>query len=144
MDASQGIEAQTVANFWLAFSEGLVIVPILNKIDLPGADVEGTLEQLESAFELDPTKMVPISAKTGLNVESILPRLIEWLPPPRKLEHQKVSVGALGHKEGPLRALLFDTYYDTYRGVICYFSIIDGQLSKGKYFLVLGPSRLIK
>lgn len=80
VDASQGVQAQTVANFYLAFSQGLSLVPVINKVDLPSADAPRALEQMESTFELDPEKAVLVSAKTGLNVEAILPAVIEQIP----------------------------------------------------------------
>lgn len=80
VDASQGVQAQTVANFYLAFSQGLFLLPIINKVDLPSADAPRALEQIESTFELDPKKAVLVSAKTGLNVEAVLPAVIEQMP----------------------------------------------------------------
>ena len=80
VDASQGVQAQTVANFYLAFSQGLHLVPVVNKVDLPSADPEMALEQMQSTFELDPQKAILVSAKTGLNVESVLPALIRQVP----------------------------------------------------------------
>ena len=80
VDASQGIQAQTVANFYLAFSQGLVLVPVINKVDLPSADAPRALEQMKNTFELDPAKAVLVSAKTGLNVEAVLPSVIEQIP----------------------------------------------------------------
>lgn len=81
VDASQGVQAQTVANFYLAFSQGLQLVPVINKVDLPSADAPRALEQMQSTFELDPAKAVLVSAKTGLNVEAVLPKVIEQIPP---------------------------------------------------------------
>ena len=81
VDASQGVQAQTVANFYLAFSQGLQLVPVVNKVDLPSADAPRALEQMHSTFELDPARAVLVSAKTGLNVESVLPKVIEHVPP---------------------------------------------------------------
>ena len=80
VDASQGVQAQTVANFYLAFSQGLTLVPVINKVDLPSADVPRALEQMQSTFELDPNKAVLVSAKTGLNVEAVLPNVIDQIP----------------------------------------------------------------
>ncbi|KNE68736.1 GTP-binding protein LepA [Allomyces macrogynus ATCC 38327] len=120
VDASQGIQAQTVANFYLAFGQDLEIVPILNKVDLPAADPERIAKQIETAFELPTDNILQISAKTGLGCDAILDRVIEAIPPPSK-----------GDTTTPLRALLFDSWYDTYLGVICLFSILDGRLKKG-------------
>ncbi|CAG8581664.1 1055_t:CDS:10, partial [Ambispora leptoticha] len=119
IDASQGIQAQTVANFFLAFGEGLSIIPILNKIDLPSADPERVQLQIESTFEIDTKEILMISAKSGLNVDMILPRVIEKIPPPT------------GDISLPLKALLFDSWYDTYVGVVCLMAIKDGKLQKG-------------
>src|SRR3954469_6826604 len=82
VDASQGVQAQTVANFYLAFSQGLILVPVVNKIDLPSADPPRALEQMQTAFELEPSNAVLVSAKTGLNVEAILPNVIRQVPHP--------------------------------------------------------------
>src|SRR6201992_677111 len=82
VDASQGVQAQTVANFYLAFSQGLHLVPVINKIDLPSADPPRALEQIKTSFELDASKAVLVSAKTGKNVESLLPQIVEQIPAP--------------------------------------------------------------
>ncbi|KAI9312602.1 GTP-binding protein lepa [Dichotomocladium elegans] len=122
VDAAQGIQAQTVANFYLAFGEGLEIIPVLNKaesafVDLPAADSERTAQQIRSAFELDTSSI--ISAKTGLNIDQVLPSVIERIPPPS------------GSVDRPLRALLFDSWYDQYVGVVCMVAIVDGKIRKG-------------
>ena len=119
VDASQGVQAQTVANFYLAFSQGLVLVPIVNKVDLPSADAPRALEQMEAAFELEPDNAVLVSAKTGLNVESILPNVIRQIPAP------------VGDHKKPLRLLLVDSWYDNYKGVILLVRIFDGQIKAG-------------
>ncbi|KAI8096826.1 P-loop containing nucleoside triphosphate hydrolase protein [Halteromyces radiatus] len=119
VDAAQGIQAQTVANFYLAFGEGLHIIPVLNKIDLPGAEPERTIKQLESAFELDTSSVLQISAKSGINIDSILPSVIENIPCPS------------GSIQKPFRALLFDSWYDKYVGVVCMLGVVDGVLRKG-------------
>lgn len=98
VDAAQGIQAQTVANFFLAFSEGLTLLPVLNKIDLPSADMHKVTETIENTFELDASDILGISAKTGMGVPALLDRIIERIPPP------------LGNVKGPFRALLFDTW----------------------------------
>lgn len=108
-----------MANFWLAFEQDLAIVPVLNKIDAPGAEPERVAEQLASAFDLDPAAALSVSAKTGLNLGSVLPAVIERVPPP------PADPGA------PLRALLFDAYHDPYRGVVCLLAIKDGVLRAG-------------
>ncbi|CAG8579995.1 9189_t:CDS:10 [Funneliformis caledonium] len=119
VDASQGIQAQTVANFFLAFNEGLTIIPVINKIDLPAAEPDRVINQVESTFELDTSEISLISAKSGLGVDKILPSVIEKIPPPS------------GDVNKPLKAFLFDSWYDTYVGVICLMEIVDGKLQKG-------------
>ncbi|KAI8137452.1 P-loop containing nucleoside triphosphate hydrolase protein [Fennellomyces sp. T-0311] len=119
VDAAQGIQAQTVANFYLAFGEGLHIIPVLNKVDLPGADCEKTIKQIQSAFELDTSSILKISAKTGVNIDSVLPNVIENIPAPT------------GSKDKPFRALLFDSWYDQYVGVVCMLGVVDGKIKKG-------------
>ncbi|KAK3316844.1 P-loop containing nucleoside triphosphate hydrolase protein [Apodospora peruviana] len=119
VDASQGVQAQTVANFHLAFAEGLTLVPVINKIDLESADVGRALEQIEVAFELDPTKAVKVSAKTGVGINGILPAVIQNIPPP------------VGDPNKPLRMLLVDSWYDTFRGVVLLVRVFDGQVRAG-------------
>ncbi|KAM7215272.1 GTP-binding protein GUF1 [Rhypophila decipiens] len=119
VDASQGVQAQTVANFHLAFAEGLTLIPVVNKIDMASADVERALDQIERAFELEPSKALRVSAKTGLGIEKILPAVIEEIPHP------------VGDASKPLRMLLVDSWYDTFRGVICLVRVFDGQLKAG-------------
>ncbi|KAL8726411.1 MAG: hypothetical protein Q9181_006057 [Wetmoreana brouardii] len=121
VDASQGVQAQTVANFYLAFAQGLQLVPIINKVDLPSADPPRALEQMKDTFELDPAKAVLVSAKTGLNVEAILPAVIDQVPSPNG-DHLK-----------PLRLLLVDSWYSNYKGVILLVRIFDGQVKAGDY-----------
>ena len=117
VDACQGIQAQTIANFDLAFNQDLKMVPVINKIDLPSANVEKVAGQILNAFELvDP---VLISAKTGMGVESILDRIIRDIPPPT------------GDIRMPFRCLLFDTWYDQYSGVVCLVAIKDGSIKRG-------------
>ncbi|KAK4946323.1 Translation factor guf1 mitochondrial [Elasticomyces elasticus] len=119
VDASQGIQAQTVANFYLAFAQGLSLVPIINKVDLPHADPPRALEQMHDTFELDPEKAVLVSAKTGLNVESVLPAVIEEIPPP------------VGDSKKPLRLYLVDSWYSSYKGVVLLVRLFDGELRAG-------------
>ncbi|CAF9907235.1 Translation factor guf1 mitochondrial [Imshaugia aleurites] len=121
VDASQGVQAQTVANFYLAFSQGLQLVPIINKIDLQSAEPERALEQIQNTFELDPTKAVLVSARTGLHVEKILPAVIEQIPAPTG-DHLK-----------PLRMLLIDSWYSTFRGVVLLVRLFDGQVKAGDH-----------
>ncbi|MCJ1398714.1 Translation factor guf1 mitochondrial [Xylographa trunciseda] len=119
VDASQGVQAQTVANFFLAFSQGLHLIPIINKVDLPSADVPRALEQIKTSFELDVENAVLVSAKTGLNVEAVLPAVIEKIPAP------------VGDATKALRLLLVDSWYSTYKGVILLVRIFDGTVKAG-------------
>lgn len=119
VDASQGVQAQTVANFFLAYSMGLKLIPIINKIDLDGADIPRSIEQVESTFELPAEECIPVSAKTGLNVAKILPRIISDIPAPT------------GTLKAPLRALLVDSWHDPYVGVVMLVHIVDGTVKKG-------------
>ncbi|KAF1812111.1 translation factor GUF1, mitochondrial [Eremomyces bilateralis CBS 781.70] len=121
VDASQGVQAQTVANFYLAFAQGLTLVPVVNKIDLPSADPPRALAQLKEKFELDPDSAILCSAKTGLNVEPLLPAVIENIPPP------------VGDSNNHLKLLLVDSWYDNYRGVILLVRIFEGQVRPGDY-----------
>ncbi|KAK4126787.1 GTP-binding protein lepa [Parathielavia appendiculata] len=126
VDASQGVQAQTVANFYLAFAQGLTLVPVVNKIDLPTADVERALEQLESVFELDTSIAVRVSAKTGQGVGEILPAVIEHVPAPK------------GDTAKPLRMLLVDSWYDTFKGVVLLVRVFDGTVRAGDKLVSLG------
>ncbi|KAL6778730.1 EFG11 [Auxenochlorella protothecoides x Auxenochlorella symbiontica] len=119
VDASQGVQAQTVANFWLAFEQDLAIIPVLNKIDAPGAEPARVTAQLAEAFDLDPAAVLAISAKTGAGLDRVLPAVVERVPPPR------------GDLAAPLRALLFDAYHDEYRGVVCLLAVADGAVGRG-------------
>jgi elongation factor 4 len=119
VDASQGVQAQTVANFYLAFAQGLVLVPVINKVDLQHADPPRVLAQMKDTFELDPNSAVLVSAKTGLNVQSLLPTVVEKIPAPSG-DHTK-----------PLRLLLVDSWYSSYKGVILLVRIFDGQVRAG-------------
>jgi GTP-binding protein LepA len=119
VDASQGVEAQTLANAQLAMNNHLEIIPVINKIDLPGADLEMTRQQIEHALALDPNDALLISAKLGTGVEEVLEAIVHRIPPPK------------GCPEAPLRALLFDSWYDSYRGVVVLVRIVDGRLQIG-------------
>lgn len=119
VDASQGIEAQTLANVYLALENDLEIIPVLNKIDLPAADPDRVAEEIEETIGLDCTDIVKASAKAGIGIDDILERIVQQVPPPP---------AATG---GPFRALIFDSYYDAYRGVIVFFRVVDGAISKG-------------
>jgi elongation factor 4 len=119
VDASQGVEAQTMANFFLAFEQDLAIVPVINKIDLPTADIESATRQLDKLFDFKANEIVLASAKAGLGIKDVLEAVIKRIPQPK------------GAVEKPLRALLFDSWFDDYRGVICLIALEDGVLSKG-------------
>lgn len=119
VDASQGVEAQTLANTYLAIENDLELIPVLNKIDLPSAEPERIKEQIESIIGLDASEAVLTSAKTGLGIEEVLEAIVAKVPPPR------------GSRDRPLKALIFDSWYDSYRGVIVLFRIIDGTIRKG-------------
>jgi GTP-binding protein LepA len=119
VDASQGVEAQTLANAYLAISNGLDIIPVINKIDLPSADILRTQEMIESAVGLDATDAIPVSAKTGVGVPDVLEAVVKRLPPPK------------GDPNAPLQALIFDSWFDAYRGVIVLARVVNGTLRKG-------------
>jgi len=119
IDASQGVEAQTLANAYLAVQHDLVIIPVINKIDLPQADIEMTLEQLEHIVGLKKEEALLVSAKKGTGVESVLESIIERIPPPK------------GNSEAPLKALLFDSWFDVYRGVVVLVRVVEGRLKAG-------------
>ncbi|MDP6740294.1 MAG: translation elongation factor 4 [Planctomycetota bacterium] len=118
VDASQGVEAQTVANAFLAIEAELAVIPVLNKTDLAHSRPDEVCEEIENSLAIEATDAVRISAKTGENVEQVLDRIVDEVPAPS------------GDKDGPLRALIFDAVYDEYRGVIVYLRIVDGSLSK--------------
>jgi len=120
VDASQGVEAQTLANVYQAIDAGLEIVPVLNKIDLPAAEPERVKTQIEDVIGIDASDAVAISAKTGLNIDQVLEAVVKRLPPPK------------GTFDAPLKALLIDSYYDAYLGVVVLVRIIDGELKKGQ------------
>jgi GTP-binding protein LepA len=120
VDASQGVEAQTLANVYQALDNDLEILPVLNKVDLPSADPDRVKQQIEDVIGLDASHAIPISAKTGQNVGAVLEAIVERLPPPK------------GEANAPLKALLIDSWYDAYLGVVVLVRIIDGKLRKGQ------------
>jgi GTP-binding protein LepA len=120
VDASQGVEAQTVANTYLAVDSGLELIPCLNKIDLPGAEPERVAEEVADLIGEQPDEVLRISAKTGAGVAEVLEQLIARVPPPD------------GDPDAPPRALIFDSEYDQYRGVIAYIRVVDGVFTKGE------------
>ena len=117
VDASQGVEAQTVANLYLAMENDLELLPVINKIDLPAADVDRAREEIDADLGLDPFEAIPVSAKTGEGIEDVLAGIVENLPCPT------------GDSDAPLKALVFDAHFDPYRGVILQCRIMDGTLS---------------
>jgi GTP-binding protein LepA len=120
VDASQGVEAQTLANAYLAIHHGLEVIPVINKIDLPSADILRTQEAIEKAVGLDATDAIPVSAKTGQGVDEVLEAIVHRLPPPT------------GDPEAPLQALIFDSWFDAYRGVIVLVRVMQGVMRKGQ------------
>ena len=120
VDASQGVEAQTLANVYQALDNNLEILPVLNKVDLPSADEGRVKQQIEDVIGIDASEAVGVSAKTGLNVEAVLEAIVERLPPPK------------GERNKPLKALLIDSFYDAYLGVIVLVRILDGVMKKGQ------------
>ncbi|MBC15879.1 MAG: elongation factor 4 [Desulfovibrio sp.] len=118
VDATQGVEAQTLANVYLALDNDLEVIPVLNKIDLPSADPERISQEIEEVIGLDCSNPIAVSAKTGKNVQEVLDAVVNLLPPPK------------GDPDKPLKALIFDSWYDTYQGVVVLFRIIDGTLKK--------------
>ncbi|MFH2046867.1 MAG: translation elongation factor 4 [Pseudomonadota bacterium] len=119
IDASQGVEAQTIANLYLAMENNLVIIPVINKIDLPSADIERVKLQIEEDLGLDPEMAILVSAKEGIGIDNVLESIVKILPPPS------------GDPEAPLKALIFDSFYDAFRGTIVYFRIFEGKLRVG-------------
>src|SRR3712207_2961376 len=126
VDASQGVEAQTLANVYQAIDANHEIVPVLNKIDLPAADPDRIKEQIEEVIGIDASDAVPISAKTGLNIEGVLEAIVKKLPPPK------------GDPDAPLKALLVDSWYDAYLGVVVLVRIVDGTLRRGMTIEMMG------
>src|ERR687884_157028 len=126
VDAAQGIEAQTLANVYLALEHNLELVPVINKIDLPSADPEPVSHELERVIGLDPAEMVLASAKENIGTDEVLEAIVRTVPPPR------------GDPAAPLRALIFDSHYDPYRGVIAYVRVMEGTLRAGARIALMG------
>ena len=120
VDASQGIQAQTLSNVYLAMEQDLTIIPVLNKVDLPAADIPRVSRQVINLLGCDENEIIHISAKTGQNVDKVLDAVVDKIPAPT------------GEVDGPTRALIFDSYYDDYRGVILYVRVVDGRIKKGE------------
>ena len=119
VDAAQGVEAQTLANVYMALEHDLEIIPVINKIDLPSADPERVKEEIEEAIGLDASEAILTSAKTGVGIEEILDAIVERIPPPQ------------GEDNAPLRALIFDSYFDSYKGAIAHVRLMEGHIKKG-------------
>ncbi len=119
VDATQGIEAQTLANVYLALENDLEIIPVINKIDLPSADIEGTRKEIEEVIGLDASYAPCVSAKEGTNIKDVLEKIVQYIPAPD------------GDTEAPLKALIFDSYYDNYKGVILFVRVKDGEVKVG-------------
>lgn len=119
VDAAQGIQAQTISNLYLALEHGLEIIPVLNKIDLPSADPETVKDQIVDLVTCNRDDIIPASAKTGLGIEEILTAIIARIPPPK------------GNPTAPLKALIFDSVFNSFRGIIAYFRVMDGEINKG-------------
>ena len=120
VDASQGIQAQTLSNVYLAMEQDLTIIPVLNKVDLPAADIPRVSRQVINLLGCDESEIIHISAKTGQNVDRVLDAVVDKIPSPT------------GETDDPTRALIFDSYYDDYRGVILYVRVVDGRIKKGE------------
>ncbi len=129
VDASQGVEAQTLANAYIAINNGLEIIPVINKIDLPSADIERTKEMIEGAVGLDASHALAISAKTGQGVPEVLETIVKRVPPPK------------GRATNQLQALIFDSWFDSYRGVIVLARVIQGTLRKGQRIRLMSNGR---
>jgi GTP-binding protein LepA len=129
VDASQGVEAQTLANAYLAINHGLEVIPIINKIDLPSADIERTREMIEKAVGLPASDALAVSAKTGQGVPDILEAVVHLLPPP------------LGDADAPLQALIFDSWFDPYRGVVVLARIINGRMKQGMKIKIMSNGK---
>jgi len=128
VDASQGVEAQTVANCYTALDLGVEVVPVLNKMDLASADPENAKTEIEDVIGIDACDAIPCSAKTGMGVDEILEAVIAKIPPPR------------GNPDGPLRAMIVDSWFDTYVGVVMLVRVVDGRLAKGERFKMMATN----
>ena len=130
VDATQGVQAQTLANVYLAIDNNLEIIPVINKIDLPSADVERVKAEVENVIGLDMSEAVPVSAKTGENVEEVLKKIVEMVPPPED------------HSDSPLRCLIFDSIFDSYKGAIAYVRVMDGEVKTGTNIKMMSTGKV--
>ena len=131
IDAAQGIEAQTLANFYLATEAKLEIIPVINKIDLPSADADGVIRDVEDTLLIERDRCIKASAKEGIGIREILEAIVKLVPPPKG-------------REDHLRALVFDSHYDAYRGVICYVRVVDGMLQAGSRIKSMAQDRVFE
>jgi GTP-binding protein LepA len=126
IDATQGIQAQTLANIYIAMEHNLEVIPVINKIDLPGSEIQRVLNEIECVLGYKPQDVLLISAKTGQGVPELLEIIAKRIPPPT------------GEADMPLRALIFDSHYDDYKGVIAYVRVVDGSLKTGDKIMLMG------
>ena len=132
VDAAQGVEAQTLANVYMALEHDLEIIPVINKIDLPSADPERVKEEIEEAIGLDASEAILTSAKTGVGIEEILDAIVERIPPPK------------GEDDAPLRALIFDSYFDSYKGAIAHVRLMEGHIKKGMELKMMATGKIFE
>lgn len=130
VDATQGVQAQTLANVYLAIDNNLEIIPVINKIDLPSADIERVKTEVENVIGLDMSEAVPVSAKTGENVEEVLKKIVEMVPAPDD------------HSDSPLRCLIFDSIFDSYKGAIAYVRVMDGEVKTGMNIKMMSTGKV--
>jgi len=131
IDAAQGIEAQTLANYHLALESGLEIIPVINKIDLPSANPDAVIRDVEEMLVIEADRCIKASAKEGIGTKEILDAIVRWVPPPKgNVEH--------------LRALVFDSQYDAYRGVICYVRVVDAALRNGTRIVSMAADKVFE
>ncbi len=128
VDASQGVEAQTVANCYTALDLGVEVLPVLNKMDLPNADPDNAKAEVEDVIGIDATDAIPCSAKTGMGIDEILEAVVAKVPPPK------------GNKDAPLRAMIIDSWFDSYVGVVMLVRVVDGRLAKGERFKMMATN----
>ncbi|WP_457562565.1 translation elongation factor 4, partial [Caminibacter pacificus] len=129
VDASQGVEAQTLANVYMAIENDLEIIPVINKIDLPSAEPERVAEEIETTIGIDASEAIMVSAKTGQGIEELLDAIIERIPAPQ------------GDPNAPTKALIYDSWFDNYLGAVCLVRVFDGSIKKGEEALVMGTGK---
>ena len=128
VDASQGVEAQTVANCYTALDLGVEVLPVLNKMDLPQADPDNAKSEIEDVIGIDASEAIAISAKTGMGIDEVLEQIIAKVPAPK------------GNPDAPLRAMIIDSWFDTYVGVVMLVRVVDGRLAKGERFKMMATN----